>query len=380
MRTRLGSLITLHCIDAGVGHTFLSLNRSMLQDLDVSIVAPSCEADLRSEKFIEAVPKFLQSVCYKFPPVPKFIAEKRFISLLSGFDAAYLFPGCSQGLMATLAKSSKPVFVERINCHTGTAKRILDEAYDRLGLPPQHGITAEFAEQETEQLSMVDFVFCPSLEVVKSFEEEGLPSRKLIRSSYGWSPNRFPNLPVERSYDASKPCTFLFIGYLCVRKGTHLLLRAWEKARPNGTLVLCGNIEPAIEQTCGEILSRPDVFWHQHSPDVGRLYRQADVFVLPSLEEGSPLVTYEAMAHGLPVLVSPMGSGGIARDEIDGMVISPYDDEKWIEVLRKLSTDVSLRRHFGESARKRAEQFTWKKVGRRRAAEIIKRVDLAPCA
>ena len=178
---------------------------------------------------------------------------------------------------------------------------------------------------------MVDFVFCPSFEVVKSFEEEGLPSRKLIQSSYGWSPDRFPNLPVERSYDASKPCTFLFIGYLCVRKGTHLLLRAWEKARLNGTLVLCGNIEPAIEQTCGEILSRPDVFWHQHSPDVGRLYRQADVFVFPSLEEGSPLVTYEAMAHGLPVLVSPMGSGGIVRDEIDGMVISPYDDEKWIE-------------------------------------------------
>ena len=167
---------------------------------------------------------------------------------------------------------------------------------------------------------------------------------------------------------------------ICVsEKGTHLLLRAWEKARLNGTLVLCGNIEPAIEQTCKEILSRPDVFWHQHSPDVGRLYRQADVFVLPSLEEGSPLVTYEAMANGLPVLVSPMGSGGIARDEIDGMVISPYDDEKWVESLRKLSTDASLRRNFGKSARKRAEQFTWKKVGRRRAAEITKRVDLARC-
>jgi len=242
----------------------------MLQDLDVRIVAPSCEADLRSEKFIEAVPKFLQSVCYKFPRVPKFIAEKRFVSLLSGFDAAYLFPGCSQRLLESLAKSDRPVFMERINCHTGTGKRILDEAYGRLGLAPQHGVTAESAARETEQLNMVDFVFCPSLEVVKSFVEAGLPSEKLIRSSYGWSPDRFPGLADEQSYDEAKPCTFLFVGYLCVRKGTHLLLRAWEKARLNGTLVLCGNIEPAIEQTCGKILSRPDVIWRQRSPDVGR--------------------------------------------------------------------------------------------------------------
>ena len=375
MKARLGSLITLHCGDAGVGHTFLSLNKSMDgRDLEVTIVAPSCEPDLRGEDFIEAVPGFMRRVCYRIPSAPRFITEKRFVSLLDRFDAVYLFPGCSEGLLEGLATRKKPIFVERINCHNGTVKRVLDEAYGQLGLKPPYGITAASVEQETEQLSMVDFVFCPSPGVLKSYEDQGAPAHKLIPSSYGWTPDRFPNRLVEKFRDGPKPCTFLFVGYLCVRKGTHLLLHAWEKAGISGSLVLCGNMEPAIEQTCAEILARSDVVWHKYNSDIGRAYRQADVFAFPSLEEGSPLVTYEAMAHGLPVLVSPMGAGGIVRNGIDGMVIPPYDQERWIEALRKLSTDADLRRHFGDSARKQADEYTWDKVGRRRAGEIIKRL------
>lgn len=375
MKARLGSLITLHCGDAGVGHTFVSLNKSMSGvDLATTVVTPSCEPNLRSKRFIEAVPGFLRSVCYRIPSAPAFMAEMRFISLLNQFDAAYLFPGCSRRVLKILASDRKPIFVERINCHTGTAKVILDEAYSRLGLDPQHAITSATAARETEEISFVDYVFCPSPEVMKSYESVGTPTQKLIQSSYGWSPDRFPNRCREKSHDTSKPCVFLFVGYLSVRKGTHLLLRAWEKAGINGTLMLYGNMEPAIQQTCSEILDRPDVVWHRYSSDVSEAYSAADVFAFPSLEEGSPLVTYEAMAHGLPMLVSPMAAGGIVRDEIDGVVIPPYDEESWVEALKRLSTDVELRRHFGEAARKQADEFTWEKVGRRRAVDIIQRL------
>jgi glycosyltransferase involved in cell wall biosynthesis len=376
MKVQLGSLITLHCGDAGVGHTFLSLNKSMCgPDFEATIVAPSCESDLRGKDFIEAVPKFLRRVCYRIPGAPRFITEKRFVGLLGQFDAVYLFPGCSPELLKAVASRKKPVFVERINCHNATVKQVLDEAYGRLGLKPEHNVTSATAAAENEQLDMIDFVFCPSLEVMNSYLAAGASATKLILSSYGWRPDRFPNRSIRKVRDPSKPCTFLFVGYLSVRKGTHLLLRAWEKAAINGRLVLYGNIEPAIEKTCGEILARPDVVRHKYTSDVGQAYGAADAFVFPSLEEGSPLVTYEAMAHGLPVLVSPMGSGGIVRNGIDGAVVSPYDEEGWIEALQKFSMDADLRRSFGDAAQERADEFTWDKVGRRRAHEIVKRIN-----
>ena len=73
-----------------------------------------------------------------------------------------------------------------------------------------------------------------------------------------------------------------------------------------------------------------------YTRDIAFAYREADFFAFPSLEEGSPLVTYEAMANGLPVLTSPMGAGGIVRDGKDGIIVSPYDEEALVTGLQQL--------------------------------------------
>src|SRR4051812_27241763 len=92
MKARLGSLFTVHTDDLGVSHTFVSLNKSMSgRDLATTMIIPSCEPRLRGKHVIEAIPRFLRSVCYRIPSAPAFVAEKRFISLLDQFDAVYLF-------------------------------------------------------------------------------------------------------------------------------------------------------------------------------------------------------------------------------------------------------------------------------------------------
>ena len=313
MTVELGSVITLHCANAGVGHTFISLNEAMRgKDLKTTIIAPSCEPELRGKDFIEAVPRILRAACYRIPLASGYLTEGRLIRLLTSFDAVYLFPGCSQSLLKAIAKRNVPMFAERINCHTGTAKIILDEAYKKIGLRPPHRITADAVQRETEDMKIIDYIFCPSPEVRKSYEEVGAPAEKLIEASYGWDPNRFPHRFGKKPNDRPKELVVLFVGYLSVRKGTHLLLRAWEKASINGKLFLHGNIEPAIQQTCKQILNRSDVVWTPHSSDVSQAYSSADVFAFPSLEEGSPLVTYEAMAHGLAMLVSPMAGAELS--------------------------------------------------------------------
>jgi len=129
--------------------------------------------------------------------------------------------------------------------------------------------------------------------------------------------------------------------------------------------MLCGEMEPAIAEVCKDILARPDVVHYPYNPDISFAYKTADIFAFPSLEEGSPLVIYEAMAHGLPSLVSPMGAGGIVREGIDGLIVSPYDEDAWIESLQKLADSPELRKSFGASASVRAEEFTWQKVATR---------------
>ncbi|WP_242718642.1 glycosyltransferase [Microcoleus vaginatus] len=91
-------------------------------------------------------------------------------------------------------------------------------------------------------------------------------------------------------------------------------------------------------------------------------YREADFFAFPSLEEGSPLVTYEAMANGLPVLTSPMGAGGVVRDGKDGIIVSPYDEEALVTGLQQLAGCAELRLGMSDSARERAQEFTWEKL------------------
>jgi glycosyltransferase involved in cell wall biosynthesis len=371
---KINSLWMIHCNNEGVSHTFISLCRQQQGlDLKIRMVVPSCEPFCRQPNLVEAIPPSLKWFYYRLNDAPKRLTEKRFLKDMRDYDGAYLWPTTSLEIFRKVKKLDKPIILERINCYQGKAKRILDDAYKRVGLHPQHLITPERIQQEEAKAEIADLIFCPSPEVKKSFQEAGVPDQKLILTSYGWSPQRFPNIPSEKQ--PQEEVTVLFVGTLCIRKGVHLLLRAWERVGVKGRLMLCGQLYPEISEICGKSLARPDVVHVEYNKDIAFAYREADIFALPSLEEGGPQVTYEAMAHGLPILASPMAAGSIMRDGIDGAIVSPYDEDAWVEALRKLIHSPELRAQFGASARQRAEEFTWEKVAARRAALMLKQLN-----
>jgi len=114
--------------------------------------------------------------------------------------------------------------LERLNCSTKQAKFIIDDACSRLGIAPQHKITADMIQEDEEEISLADFIFCPNPEVKKYFMGAGVPEHKPIITSYGWSPKRFPNFSIDKP--VSDTITLIFVGRVCIRKGVHLLLRA----------------------------------------------------------------------------------------------------------------------------------------------------------
>jgi len=87
--------------------------------------------------------------------------------------------------------------------------------------------------------------------------------------------------------------------------------------------------------------------------DMVSIYKSMDIFVLPSLTEGLPLVLLETMSMGLPVIASQVGGIPYVINKNAGIMIPPASPEILEEALRCLVNDESLRKEFGRNARER---------------------------
>jgi len=96
------------------------------------------------------------------------------------------------------------------------------------------------------------------------------------------------------------------------------------------------------------------------------VYASADVYVLPSLGEGFPLTSIEAMACGLPVIVSEHTfADDVITNGVEGWVVPIRSSAAIAEHLRTLALDATLRAQMGRASRRRAEQFPWTSYGNR---------------
>jgi len=107
-----------------------------------------------------------------------------------------------------------------------------------------------------------------------------------------------------------------------------------------------------------------------NASDMGSLYSAADCFVLPTRYDTFSLATLEAMASGLPVIVSrAAGVSELLTSGQDCLVLDDPDNVDLLtEWLGKLITDEGLRVALGSSARKTAERYSWEETAARTAS------------
>lgn len=236
-------------------------------------------------------------------------------------------------------------------------------------MAPRHAITDETVDREKEILEAMDYIFCPNPLVGPSLLENGVPAIKFLETTYGWDPARLSG--DHKRLHSQDGIVAIFVGIICVRKGAHLLLDYWARSGVKGRLVLAGKIEPVIKEKCSSLLARNDVTVLDYVDDIGSVYRSADIFVFPSLEEGGPQVTYEACGCGLPVVTTDMGAGRIVRHQREGFVLDPYDASGWIAAIRALAEDLELRRKMSATAAESAKRFVWPVVAGQRREQIM---------
>ena len=179
----------------------------------------------------------------------------------------------------------------------------------------------------------------------------------------------------------------LFVGRLAKIKGVEHLLRAAEIVinefgYRDTSFVLVG---PATFVATEEPISMEEVlsFLRQHQlekhviltgslplEEVRALYAACDIFVLPSLAEGDPLVTLEAMASGKPIIGTKVG--GIPnqiRDGWNGFLIEPGEEQQLVERIVYLLDNPEERERMALNSRRYAEEeFDWKRVAEKLSA------------
>jgi glycosyltransferase involved in cell wall biosynthesis len=297
------------------------------------------------------------------------LVEKRYLSGIQRGDAVNLYRACTLRLLEAFKAKGAVVMIEMMSTMAHTGIRILEDAYRRAGWPIHHDLgpreLQEDLDQELRKAQRADFFFSPSPLVAESLRAVGVPDHKILATSYGWDPQRFTG-PATRALPEISGLTLLFVGTVSERKGAHLLLEAWRRLRLDGRLLLVGPMGLYMATQVPDLLTQPGIThvpWHD---DVAPYFRSADMFVFPTLDEGSPLVIYEAMGMGLPIITSPMGAGEVLRHGKEGLVIDPDDQDALIGAIRLLAGDADLRRSLGEAARVRAAEYTWDRVAARR--------------
>jgi glycosyltransferase involved in cell wall biosynthesis len=158
----------------------------------------------------------------------------------------------------------------------------------------------------------------------------------------------------------------LFVGSLELRKAPDILLRALSDA-PGIFCVLVGD-GPArhrLEQLAQKlgVAERLRFAGRLRPTELGRYYAGADLLVLPSFSEASPLVILEAMACGTPAVASRVGGiPAVVEDWKTGFLVKPGDVGQLTMVLRFLTEDRPRLQRMGEEAQERIQNSLWPKV------------------
>ncbi len=362
----------------GIAYAALSIIEAMQsEDTAVSLMGIASGADLTKPFYRNAFPAWAKSIAYRLlteKQIKKF-SQFRFFNSLNNLDIVYLWPGVSLELYEILHARGHQLVMESVNTHQATSKLILDAEYARLGLMPTHGITSEAATEESAKLDLSDFVFSCSQNVTDSLIAANVPPHKILQTTYGLRESEVLATDELAGRSQDNEITAIFVGTIGLRKGPHLILDYWCRSNMKGKLRLVGDIQPEVRHIVEPYLKRSDIEHVPYVKDLRSIYKEADVFILPSLEEGSPLVTYLALGAGLPCIVSPMGGGGVVEHSKEGFVIAPFDAETWIESLKKISEDVGLRKRFSQNAHIKAQNYVWANVGRQREKLLLSRLN-----
>jgi glycosyltransferase involved in cell wall biosynthesis len=277
-----------------------------------------------------------------------------------------------------LAKAlSKPVIVEMVALHTDDPLT-LNRRHNR----PEQQILPH-RPLKYDLFLKADAFVSKSHALSQSYREAGLPESKLFQIHSGVDSREFSPPTIEEKVALrgklglnSEDVIILFVGRIDERKGPHRLLAAFREIvprHPQAKLLIVG---PAIRRapSLPEALYDRAAAWglSKYVQIVGQVsnvheyMRAADIFALPTIQEGFSVAILEAMSSGLAIVTSDIPEIALSQVQhaVEGLLVPTSDTTRLAQALMKLISDSALRARLGEAARRRVlKEFTLDIIG-----------------
>jgi glycosyltransferase involved in cell wall biosynthesis len=276
------------------------------------------------------------------------------------YDVVHCWPGATLKTARAAAAIGVPALREVPNTHTENAYAVVGRVCAELGieLPPgsSHRSNPARLAREQKEYEAAFRLLVPSEHVADSFRTRGFAEDKLLRHRYGFDPKAFTPGPEVRP----GPLRAVFLGSVGPRKGLHVALQAWARssASKKGRFAIYGQVEDTYRPIIEPLLAAPGVELREFSSNVNEILQDSDVLLLPSFEEGSALVTYEAQGCGVIPLVSD-AAGAVCAPGVTGLIHPTGDVDTLTRHLDQLSQDVELRRSMRRAVLAQREGLSW---------------------
>jgi starch synthase len=237
--------------------------------------------------------------------------------------------------------------LERSCPHNAIQDQLLKDEAHRLGL--SYHSDPKILDEAIEEMYLADIISTPSHYSARSYLDPALKA-KLRVNPLGC------NFSMQPQFSRSRELRVLMVGNGFLRKGTHYLIEAFQLIRePSARLKIRGSIPREYARRIQD--PRIEILGPVTKSGLAALYRWANIFCLPSVDEGFGLVTLEALSYGLPVIVTEnVGSADVLDPAVARVV--PVRNSQAIEEGIRWASDRATDVVWGV-ARKVLENNSW---------------------
>jgi len=296
------------------------------------------------------------------------LVAKSLVNMKNEIDIVHCWPSASMETLKVAKSMGIKTVLERPSAHTRYVYKVTMQECERLNLHLGKSHYASFNEKklihEETEFAMADKLLCPSEFVFKTFKAAGFSDGSLARHQYGYDPQVF--FPNGRVRFKNENLKVVFVGDCYPLKGLHFALQAWlgSTASQKGKFYICGKFMPKYREILEKMLGHESVEYMGFVDDVQDIMRECDILVLPSLAEGSALVTYEARACGCVLLVSD-SAGAVCEHMENAMVHRAGDVKTLLDHFSQLDLDRRLLAYLKSGNELSVSELTWEKANRK---------------
>lgn len=241
------------------------------------------------------------------------------------------------------------VIGEPVNSSPDQMFRLIGEEHDRLGIAFQKERMPDTLLRMQEEENHFNYYLSPSLFVTQSYVKKGVPAEKIFTLPFGVNLRqfRFKNLLKDKF-------RVIYVAQITPRKGHVDLLEAWKQLNlptSKAELVFIGRMDPLMEGVLKRYRGIYTYLGTVPHAAVVDYYNSSSVFVMPSVEEGCSYAPLEAMACGLPVILTEnTGSSELVTHGKEGFIIPIRSPEKIAAHIEILYRHSEMRAVMGKNA------------------------------